>query len=440
MPQPALFSLPAEGSLLVSSDAGVWVVRENGSRRLLGDYREASWSPFGRFVVAAGENELAALEPDGDVRWTLRGPTSAPRAGPARRRTRASRTWTAPGCASSRGTAPATGCSFGLPGTIAWQPGDEFRLALASARESARARRGHRAPGLAPRARRRAPTDPCGPTTDGACSSARHARWWSTRRAARCRTSSDRRGPGQHGGTRPEWPEPRLRADQVWVVPRIRPDASAARRLFAGAGTFEQLTWAPDGSWVVVAWPAADQWVFLRPDGNGSAPWPTCPSSSAPQTSRASKAGAARPEPNDVGSACARPGDPVPDVQVWAARARSTAAAPAGARRGLRAAQLLSLGLVADLNERAAAPAGQGRRPRRGRCATARDLPRLAVVASRVGGDPRRRRPAALRLERRGRAWVRGRVRAARDEGRAGAREVPDRERRDRPRRLDARG
>ncbi len=55
--QPALFSLPSKGDLLVASDAGVWVVREDGSRRLLGDYREATE----RFVrglraaAAAGE-------------------------------------------------------------------------------------------------------------------------------------------------------------------------------------------------------------------------------------------------------------------------------------------------------------------------------------------------------------------------------------------------
>ena len=72
--QPALFSLPAPGRLLVASDAGVWAVQEDGSKRLLGPYREASWSPFGRFVVAARRNELAALEPDGDVRWTLARP------------------------------------------------------------------------------------------------------------------------------------------------------------------------------------------------------------------------------------------------------------------------------------------------------------------------------------------------------------------------------
>lgn len=72
--EPALFSLPAPGRLLVSADSGVWVVDEDGSKRLLGRYREASWSPFGRYVVAAGANELVALEPDGDVRWSVARP------------------------------------------------------------------------------------------------------------------------------------------------------------------------------------------------------------------------------------------------------------------------------------------------------------------------------------------------------------------------------
>src|SRR5438034_20663 len=50
--QHELFSLPAPGRLLVNSSRGAWVVEQNGSKRLLGPYREASWSPFGRFVVA----------------------------------------------------------------------------------------------------------------------------------------------------------------------------------------------------------------------------------------------------------------------------------------------------------------------------------------------------------------------------------------------------
>jgi hypothetical protein len=71
---PALFSLPAPGRLLVTADSGAWVVDADGSKRLLGSYREASWSPFGRFVVASRQNELVALTPEGDVRWTLARP------------------------------------------------------------------------------------------------------------------------------------------------------------------------------------------------------------------------------------------------------------------------------------------------------------------------------------------------------------------------------
>lgn len=72
--QPALFSLPTPGRMLVTADSGAWVVEQDGSKRLLGAYREASWSPFGRFVVASRRNELVALEPDGDVRWSLARP------------------------------------------------------------------------------------------------------------------------------------------------------------------------------------------------------------------------------------------------------------------------------------------------------------------------------------------------------------------------------
>ena len=71
---PALFSLPTPGRMLVTADSGAWVVEQDGSKRLLGDYREASWSPFGRFVVASRANELAALTPEGEVRWSLARP------------------------------------------------------------------------------------------------------------------------------------------------------------------------------------------------------------------------------------------------------------------------------------------------------------------------------------------------------------------------------
>jgi hypothetical protein len=117
---------------------------------------------------------------------------------------------------------------------------------------------------------------------------------------------------------------------------------------------------------------------------------------------------------------CARPRRPDLD---GAARRGATAAS--GARGGARAPLLLRLGLVAHVNERAAAPAGQKRRSRPSWSARARDLARLAVVAPRVGADPRRRCPTSLGLERRRDPRVRRRLRAARDGGRRHAVGVP---------------
>jgi hypothetical protein len=36
------------------------------------------------------------------------------------------------------------------------------------------------------------------------------------------------------------------------------------RDLFAGAGRFSQVNWSPDNRWILISWPAADQWLFLR--------------------------------------------------------------------------------------------------------------------------------------------------------------------------------
>src|SRR4051794_22964737 len=71
--EPALFSLPTAGRLLVVSadDGGVWLVKANGFMRKLGQYTDAEWSPHGLYVIATERNELVAFDPDGGVRWQL---------------------------------------------------------------------------------------------------------------------------------------------------------------------------------------------------------------------------------------------------------------------------------------------------------------------------------------------------------------------------------
>ena len=71
--KPALTSLPAPGSLVVESPLGPWVVNDDGSKRLLGDYRQATWSPHGIYLALARRDELAAITPTGVLHWTIAG-------------------------------------------------------------------------------------------------------------------------------------------------------------------------------------------------------------------------------------------------------------------------------------------------------------------------------------------------------------------------------
>ena len=73
--EPALVRLPSAGRLLVLSEQGPWLVRPDGSKRPLGNYEGASFSPNALFLVATQERQVVALEPDGDVRWTVTRPT-----------------------------------------------------------------------------------------------------------------------------------------------------------------------------------------------------------------------------------------------------------------------------------------------------------------------------------------------------------------------------
>jgi len=70
-PEPTLARVPGGGQLLVQTGEGPVVVQTDGSRRLLGDYEAASWSPHGLFVAAVEKRTLSALEPDGTPRWSI---------------------------------------------------------------------------------------------------------------------------------------------------------------------------------------------------------------------------------------------------------------------------------------------------------------------------------------------------------------------------------
>jgi hypothetical protein len=70
-PEPTLARVPGGGSLLVQTGEGPVVVQPDGSRKLLGDYEGGTWSPHGLFVAAVKKRTLTAMEPDGTPRWSL---------------------------------------------------------------------------------------------------------------------------------------------------------------------------------------------------------------------------------------------------------------------------------------------------------------------------------------------------------------------------------
>ena len=130
--QPALFSLPAPGRLLVTADSGAWVVEQDGSKRLLGAYREASWSPFGDSSSRRARTSSSRRRRRARCAGRSPGRTSASRAGAARGRTRGSRTSRATSCGWSAATARATECSTARPCCrAALEAGTGHRLAYA---------------------------------------------------------------------------------------------------------------------------------------------------------------------------------------------------------------------------------------------------------------------------------------------------------------------
>jgi hypothetical protein len=274
--KPALFSLPTAGRLLVNSDRGVWVVQRDGSKRLLAGYRDASWSPHGLFLAAIKNHELHALEPDGDVHWSLarRGPIRFPR-------------WSNEGF------------------RIAYLAGSTLRIVNGDGTGDRRLRRGVAivAPAWLPTSRRHLlvyvdgqgfvsvvdadsgrqlskdrtsiegglivrPTDIAW-TFDGRYLIAVAPREVVVRPTGDRVSEAFTLPPGPHALA----PAPRSdrfaltratamgQTEVVVFGPRARP----VQRVFVGPGKVTNPTWSPDSRWLLLNWTSADQWVFIRP-------------------------------------------------------------------------------------------------------------------------------------------------------------------------------
>jgi hypothetical protein len=272
--KPALFSLPASGRLLVNSEQGAWVVQRDGSKRLLAGYRDASWSPHGLFLAAVHGHELRALEPDGDVHWSVARPeVELPR-------------WSNAGGGDERIAylAPPALRVIGGDGrgdrvlarnvarvAVAWRPRSHVlayvdeadRVVVTDADTgrrlwSARAQQPPVALAWSPTGRHLLARGPGSITIFGADGRSRLEPLGGPLTApvldAAFAPSKDAVAFVQ-----------RARGQSVlWFYPRLRPDGTAASRVFAGAGTLERVVWSPDGRWLLLSWPSADEWLFIR--------------------------------------------------------------------------------------------------------------------------------------------------------------------------------
>jgi hypothetical protein len=272
-----LGTLPAEGRLLVVAPGGPWVVNDDGARRRLGDFTDATWSPGGLFIAAARGRELVALEPDGDERWARPAPgrVSTPRWSPDGFRIAyrsGTDLWVAAGDNSSAGRL-ARGIG---PAPPAWRPGAPTPgqvVAFSSGRrvriveEDTPRLLGVTPPGPVPRE--------LWWTADGrrlVAVSAREIRVHGARgrllrrtplRSGVRATGSALDTAGRRLAVAVE--ETARRASEVLVYRLDGGDRAAPDRLYAGPGSFEGLTWSIDGRVLVLGLPEADQWLLVPP-------------------------------------------------------------------------------------------------------------------------------------------------------------------------------
>jgi hypothetical protein len=285
--QPALTEVPGGGRLLVQSPRGPWVVQPDGSRRLLGHYTEASWSPHGLFVAAASGRTLSAIEPGGTPHWSVSvaGPVSDPRWSPsglriAYRAGRSLRVVRADGT-GDRPLGPAA------PVAPAWFPLGAHLLAYVDTSKRLRVIEADTARALAATPTSAGVTD-LGWSADGRVllELSPHGLWLRSlhldKLAEGVRLGAPRRIPLQADAVlRAAAFAPDRRTIAILLEQRdhagsprseallIDTNGGPSHRLFAVSGHLNQLAWSPDGSRLLLAWPAADQWLFVPTSGRG---------------------------------------------------------------------------------------------------------------------------------------------------------------------------
>jgi hypothetical protein len=273
-PAPAMSSLPAPGRILVSGPGGTWITAADGSTRQVGSWPQASWSPRGLYVAVAAANRLAAVDPRGDIHWAVARPQiSDPR-------------WYSPSgyrvaylsagtlrVIAGDGAADHLLATHVAPLAPAWRPGEAmgpFEVAYVTDSNRVAVRDGDTgallwtvSPGARPRKLLW--------SDDGqrlVVVSSHGARVYAATGAPNGTIGLPAGDTTSDASLSPDGRTLAfvLNGDQVVVTGTASSKHPALRQLLAGSGVRE-VSWSPDGHWLVVAWPAADQWVFVRVAG-----------------------------------------------------------------------------------------------------------------------------------------------------------------------------
>ena len=265
----AVVTLPSHGRVLVAAQGGTWIVQPDGSRRRLGAYTSATWSPRGLFVAVSSPGGLTALDPQGNVRWSLpRKGVIWPRWAPSGFRI----AYLSDGklrVVAGDGTGDRLLAANAGPNAPAWETAVNAHVLA----YSDRAGRIHVVDTDSRRLRWRSAPGDLNIQLEWSSDGTRLL-------ALGTRTLRIFQGNGVLLRTIPTGGAPASvafrrsghtfafahRADtsrsEVVLLPAERD--GAPRSVFRGVGAFSEIAWSPDGKWLLVPWPSADQWVFVR--------------------------------------------------------------------------------------------------------------------------------------------------------------------------------
>jgi hypothetical protein len=259
--------LPTPGRLLVASARGLWIVDRDGRRTGLGDWTSGTWSPHAYYVAAARGRTLAAVRPDGAVRWrrTLPARVADPRWSPDgfhiayRAGDRLHLIW-----GNGRNDVALRGEA--APAAPAWRPSDARTVAWARADGTVIVEDAFT--GLVLWRHRGGPVRHLSWSADGRRLLIAGRRHGAVHELASRRTRSLRLAPGEEltaaafapAGSRLALAVRDARGTAVRLLGEREPLVEAPHAL-------RELTWSPDARWLLAGWPWGDQWLLVPANG-----------------------------------------------------------------------------------------------------------------------------------------------------------------------------